>query len=460
MRITKLIILSIFTIFTLQLQAKSKWGLPDSPTGKMGSALLDAIDHEDDQFRREFIETMFTESFLEAFSLEVHLSAFNDTHQSLGEFELVGVKKKAPLQAELVLQSKESDLRIRINYHLEDKEPYRISLMGIEPVASTPRFNDLISLESYLEEQTAAGNFSGAILISKENQPLFKKAYGLASKRYHTSNRVSTKFNIGSINKIFTKVAIYQLYEKQQLNFDDPIGLYITGLRNDLAKKVTIRHLLEHRSGLGHYWNEKYEARLTGLRTVTDYVDLVKDQPLDFEPGDRQQYSNSGYILLGAVVEQVSGMDYFEYIRNHIYSPTEMTSSDHYELDRPEENLATGYTNHNPDGSEGEGYMRNNTYFSLKGSPAGGGYSTVDDLWKFDRALKSGVLFSDSSSDAAKEFTSIGGLGIAGGAPGTSAILESDWNAGYTVVVLSNYDPPLAEELGVEIMAWLRETSP
>jgi D-alanyl-D-alanine carboxypeptidase len=455
-----LFILSLIIAIGSQLQAQSKWGLPDSPTGKMGSAILDAIDHEDDEFRREFIETMFTKSFLEAFSLEVHLSAFNETHKVLGDFELVSVEKRAPFQAEMVLQSKESNQRLKIIYHLEDQEPHRISLMGIVPVASTPRFSDLKSLQIFLEEQTAAGNFSGAVLITKEGHPMFKKAYGLASKRYQVPNKADTKFNIGSINKIFTKAAIYQLYEKQQLKLDDQIGQYISGLRDELAKKVTIRHLLEHRSGLGQYWNDDYEARFTKLRTVSDYVELIKDQPLTFEPGSSQQYSNSGYVLLGAVIEKVSGMDYYDYIRKHIYLPVDMSSSDHYELDQPGENIATGYTNNNPDGSEGEGYLRNNTYFSLKGSPAGGGYSTVDDLWKFDEALKTGTLFSDPASGAAKVFKENGGLGIAGGGPGTSAILESDWNAGYTVVVLSNYDPPMAEELGLEIMGWLREAKP
>ena len=201
----QLIVILIFAIFTLQLQAQSKWRLPDSPTGKMSSALLDAIEHEDDEFRREFIQTMFTESFLEAFSLEVHLNAFNETHQLLGDFELVGVNKRAPLQAELVLQSKESDRRIRIIYHLEDQEPYRISLMGIEPVASTPRFSDLKSLENFLDEQSAADNFSGVVLIAKGEHPIFKRVYGLASKRYQVPNRVDTKFNMGSINKIFSK---------------------------------------------------------------------------------------------------------------------------------------------------------------------------------------------------------------------------------------------------------------
>jgi hypothetical protein len=137
-----------------------------------------------------------------------------------------------------------------------------------------------------------------------------------------------------------------------------------------------------------------------------------------------------------------------------------MISSDHYELDFPVENLATGYTNYNPDGSEGEGFKRNNNYFSVKGSPAGGGYSTVDDLWKFDQALKTGALFSDPDSEVAKFFSTMGGLGIAGGGPGTSAILESDWDAGYTVIVLSNYDPPVAEELGLEIMDFLRNIKP
>jgi CubicO group peptidase (beta-lactamase class C family) len=426
----------------------------------MGSALLDAIAHEDDAYRQEFIQTMFTEFFLEAFSLEVHLTAFNETHQVLGEFELVSVNKNAPLQTELILQSKESDRRVRIIYHLENQEPHRIKLLGIVPVATTPQFSDIKSLEDYLEEQTAAGNFSGVVLITKGDKPLLKKAYGLASKRYLVPNNVNTRFNIGSINKIFTKVAIYQLYEKQKLMLDDPIGNYISGLRDELARKLTIRHLLEHRSGLGHYWNEDYEASIKKLRTVPDYVELIKNQPLAFEPGSSQQYSNSGYVLLGAIIEKASDIDYYEYIRQRIYQPLKMFSSDHYELDIPVENLATGYTNNNPDGSKGEGFLRNNNYFSVKGSPAGGGYSTVDDLWKFDQALKTGALFSDHDSEAAKSFSTMGGLGIAGGGPGTCAILESDWKLGYTVIVLSNYDPPFAEDLGLEIMAWLREIRP
>jgi CubicO group peptidase (beta-lactamase class C family) len=456
----QLIILLIFTFFAFQLQAQSKWGLPDSPTGKIGSALLDAIAHDDDEFRREFIQTMFAESFLEAFSLDVHLTAFNETHQMLGVFDLVSVKKKAAFQAELIIKSKDSKRQVKIVYHLEDKEPYKISLLGIVPVASKPIFSNLEEIKIYLGQETDAGRFSGIVLVAKGERPLLKMAYGMASKRYQILNKVDTKFNIGSINKIFTKVAIYQLYEKQVLRLDEPIGRYLMGLTDELAKKVTIRHLLEHRSGLGHYWNDDYEARLTKLRTVSDYVDLVKNQPLAFEPGSSQQYSNSGYVLLGAIIEKVSGIDYYDYIQQKIYHPLKMTSSDHYELDLPVENLAIGYTNHNPDGSEGEGYNRNNNYFSVKGSPAGGGYSTVDDLWKFDQALRTGSLFSDPNSEVAKSFLSMGGLGIAGGGPGTCAILESDWDAGYTVVVLSNYDPPFAEDLGLEIMAWLREAKP
>jgi CubicO group peptidase (beta-lactamase class C family) len=446
----------LLTLFTVTLNAQSKWGLPPSPTGNAGSAILDAIDQNDENFRQRFIETQYAESFLNAFPLSMHLQIFQETHDLLGKFEIITAKKSGPHIAELLLQSIGSDKRVRIRYQLEDKEPFRIASIGIEPVSTVPKFRDLPSLEAYLEKQSAAGNFSGALLVAKEDEILLINAFGLASKRYDIKNNVSTRFNIGSINKIFTKVAIYQLYEQDKIDLDKPVGFYLSGLSSDLSEKVTIRHLLEHRSGLGHYWNETYRARFSDLRTVADYIELVKDQPLAFEPGTSQQYSNSGYVVLGAVIEQVSGIDYYEYIRKHIYLRAGMTSSDHFELDRPVENLATGYTNNNPDGSEGKGYERNNNYFALKGSPAGGGYSTVDDLWKFDRALKSGSLFSDPGSEAAKIFSASGGLGIAGGGPGTNAILESDWDSGYTAIVLSNFDPPLAEELGMEIMALLR----
>jgi CubicO group peptidase (beta-lactamase class C family) len=434
-----------------------KWGLPDSSTGRAASAVLDAIEKGDDAAVRLFLKEFCTEDFRNAFPEAAHIRVFRQTHDEMGKFDVIGAKKAGPTEAEIVIRSQATGRRLRLRFQLESPDSARISSLMMEPVKEAKRFSSLEEFGAYLDKAAEENRFSGAVLVAKDGRPLLRKAYGMASKRYSAPNTVETKFNIGSINKIFTKVAVHQLVEKGKIGLDDRLGKYVQGFPEEISERVTVRHLLEHKSGMGHYWNEKYEARVARLRTVEDFLEIIRDEPLLFEPGTSDRYSNSGYTVLGAIVEKASGLDYYEYIRRHVCGPAGMTNSDHYELDGPVRDLATGYTNQNPDGSQGEGYERNTLYQALKGSPAGGGFSTLDDMLKFDLFLKEGKFFEDSESDAARMFRRMGGLGVAGGAPGCNAILESDWERGYTVVVLSNYDPPTAEELGLEIMALLRE---
>ncbi len=452
------IMAAAFFLLTAWSSAQSnKWGLPDSATGRAASAILDTIEKGDEAAVRLLLEEFCTDQFRNAFPEESHIQIFLKTHERMGTFELVDAKKAGPTEAEIVIQAQASGERLGIRFRLESPDSARIASLGLVPVRSETRFSSLEELDAYLQKAAAENAFSGAVLVAKDGEPLYKKAFGRASKRYDAPNTLETKFNIGSINKIFTKVAVYQLIEKGEVGLDDPIGRYVTVFPREIADKVTVRHLLEHRSGMGHYWNEKYAARFARLRRVDDFLDIIKDDPLLFEPGTSERYSNSGYAVLGAVIEKATGKDYYTYIRENIYGPAGMTGSDHYERDGPARDLATGYTNQKPDGTEGQGYEWNTLYQALKGSPAGGGFSTLDDLLKFDLALKAGRFFADPESEAARVFRGSGGLGVAGGAPGCNAILESDWERGYTVVVLSNYDPPTAEDLGLEIMAFLRE---
>lgn len=328
-------------------------------------------------------------------------------------------------------------------------------------------FTNVEELERYLEKQTAHNKFSGVVLIAKDGVPLFQKAYGVASKRFKVPNKTDTKFNIGSINKVFTSVATMQLLEKGKLTLDDLINKYLPDFPREVADKITIRHLLQHRSGMGHYWdNEKYKANWSRLRTVDDYIDIIKDEPLHFEPGTNQQYSNSGYEVLGAIIEKVSGQNYYDYIRENIYKPAGMMNTDSYEMDIPVENLAIGYTNFNPIGPKGKGYQRNNIFLhSIKGTPAGGGYSTAEDLLKFVVVLYNHKLLSPKYTDIMlKRYNDVETPGkgpqmvaFAGGAPGINAIMNMSFETRYTVIILSNYDPPTAQELGKSIMKMLTE---
>ncbi|UCE18454.1 MAG: serine hydrolase [Gemmatimonadota bacterium] len=328
------------------------------------------------------------------------------------------------------------------------------------------QFSSTDELDIFLEKQTAEDKFSGVVLIAKDGTPTFHKAYGFASKRFKVPNRKDTKFNIGSINKLFTSVAILQLLEMGKLALDDSIGEYLSDFPEEVADKVTIRHLLQHRSGWGHYWeDETYLATWKDLRTIDDYMEFIENTPLDFEPGTGEQYSNTGYVVLGAIIEKVSRQNYYDYVRDHIFEPIGMKDTDSYEMDDPVENLAIGYTNMSPYGPE-EGYQRENIFMhSVKGTSAGGGYSTAEDLLLFDIALRSdrllrnkytNMLFNNFNNEAEPGPRS-GGVGFAGGAPGINGVIEMNFDTRYTVIVLSNYDPPVAMDLGAEIMDMVRE---
>lgn len=332
--------------------------------------------------------------------------------------------------------------------------------------------NEMQALKEFqdtLNRFVEADQFSGAVLVAKDQAILFQQAYGLAHQGYHIPNQVDTKFNLGSMNKMFTAVAIAQLAEQGKLAFHDPVSKYLLDYPREIAEKVTIHHLLTHTSGLGSYWNDRFFAVWADLRTVDDYLPLFRDDPLAFEPGEKFQYSNAGFIVLGAIIERVSGQDYFTYVREHIYEPAGMRNTDAYEMDRSTPNLALGYTHVNGNGEREEGPRRNNLLFhAVKGGPAGGGYSTVEDLFRFGRAFREHRLLSPESTATLLagrverpdkpgityaygwQNVTVNGhriVGHSGGAPGICAQFDLYLDADYTVVVLSNYDPPMATRI-------------
>jgi CubicO group peptidase (beta-lactamase class C family) len=310
-------------------------------------------------------------------------------------------------------------------------------------------------LKAHVERLAQADSFSGAVLIAKDGKMLWSGAFGIADKNFGVPNKIDTKFNLGSMNKMFTAVAIAQLVERGVLSFDDPVSKWIPGaLKGDAGDKVRIKHLLSHTSGLGSYFTDEWaNTSRASYRSVDDFMKLAQKESLQFEPGSRWAYSNTGMLVAGKVIEAAAKQDYFDYIREHIYKPAGMINSDAYELDLVTPNLAVGYqrevTNNGP-------RWRNNIFMHvIKGGPAGGGYSTVEDLLHFDTALRSGKLvglsYLKTLTTAKPELNSPNygfGFGIfeggkivghSGGFPGISANLDMFLTSGYTVAVLSNY---------------------
>jgi D-alanyl-D-alanine carboxypeptidase len=337
------------------------------------------------------------------------------------------------------------------------------------------KFSNLEEIHQYLSKRAEENGFSGVVLIAKDGKPIFKNAYGYASKRFAVPNAVDTKFNIGSLSKHITSIAILQLAEKGLLNLDDPIGTYLNVFPDSIAKKVTIKHLLTMSSGWDDYWdNEIYIAHRYEYRTVTDYVNFIKDIPLDFEPGTNMQHSNIGFEVAGAIIEKVSNQNYYDYVRKNIYAPAGMSNSDSYDIDGPVKNLAVGYTNENPNDTVKTGYNWNNIYLRLpaRGTPTGGSYSTVEDLFKLVQAHRTYKLLSRDYTNYLLNFFQ-GNLGeppqimkkgiifMFGGAEGVGAALgldmmDDDLRKGYTIIILSNYDFDVTQELYSKIKEFVK----
>jgi CubicO group peptidase (beta-lactamase class C family) len=304
-------------------------------------------------------------------------------------------------------------------------------------------------LEAALDSLSAAGEFSGVVVLARAGQPVFQHAYGFADRAARRPNDVETAFNLGSINKVFTQTAIRQLADAGKLDLDSTLATYWPDYPNrEVARRVTIRQLLQHRSGIGgNIFAAPAGGRRRDVRHNRDFLPLFVSEPLQFEPGSRQQYSNAGYVVLGMLVERLSGEDYYDYVRRHVYAPAGMTRTAAWTVDSLPPNTALGYTTR----GEGESAVPLHPDTDLlpgRGSSAGGGYSTAADLVRFVQALREGKVPGGPPA----------GIGAAGGAPGINAVVEGDLPGGYDLVVLANLDPPAAERVARMVREWLGAT--
>jgi CubicO group peptidase (beta-lactamase class C family) len=330
-----------------------------------------------------------------------------------------------------------------------------------EPSAAPDRSTVAGEIGAGIQELAAQGRFSGAVLIAQDGEPLLKQAYGLADRARDLPNQVDTKFNLGSMDKMFTAVAIMQLVEQGRLALDDTIADHLPDYPNqEVAKAVTIHQLLTHTSGLGDYFeSDRYDELHDQIRSVGDYLPLFVDAPLEFEPGEQFRYSNSGFIVLGLIIEEVTGRSYYDYVRLNIFEPSGMTDTGAYELDAGVPNLAWGYTRFDAEYNETDEIKNYSFWMPMRGGSAGGGFSTVEDLLRFGNALLDHRLLSPASTElvlAGKVRMGERGqyaygfmdrmvenqrvVGHGGGAPGICSLLSIYLDLGYTTIVLTNSD--------------------
>lgn len=327
----------------------------------------------------------------------------------------------------------------------------RFALLGacLLALCVAARAQDLLpKFEEYAQAAAKAERFSGAILVARDGKVLVSRGYGMADFENDVPNTPETKFRLGSITKQFTAAAVLLLQERGKLSVQDSVCKYVAPCP-DAWQPVTIHHLLSHTAGVPDFTGfPDYARTMREPATVEGLVARFRDTPLDFKPGEDWKYSNSGYVLLGHVVEKVSGKSYESFLRENIFGPLGMTNTGYDHAAEVVKRRARGYAA-GPDGPVNANYLDMSIPFA-----AGGLYSTVGDLYLWDQALYGEKLLKKSSLEAM--FTAVRhgygyGYGVAklfnrrvlshgGGIEGFRTSIQRFPDDRVTVIVLSNYE--------------------
>ena len=303
-------------------------------------------------------------------------------------------------------------------------------------------------VEAALDAFAADHRFSGTVLVARNGEVVFAKGYGYADRLAETPNDVRTRFRLGSLTKQFTAMAVLMLHERGLLDINDPICGLIENCPDAWAE-ITVENLLTHTGGVPDFTRfPDYETTKGQPSTLTETIDRFRDVPLDFAPGERWDYTNSGYILLGQIIERVTGLRYEDFIRESLFGPLGMTDTGY---DHNRDDLAVGYVN--AGGAEAD-------YVDMSIPHAAGAlYSSAEDMLKWDRGLADGTLLSDDLQEAMftahASIPDSGGLGYgygwvvgeqfgqpvafhSGGIEGFSANITRFPDDGTLIVMLSN----------------------
>lgn len=422
-----------------------------------------AFNSGDEQLKAFFLENVSPES-LKQRPVEPRLAFHRQVRNDFQKIEIHKVLSATDRQIKLVARSTNGWL---INYTFDlDPATRKIMSMGIEPdedgagsepldyKTPTSPIELAATAEKMFSDLAAVGRFSGTVYIGIKNRPVFARAFGYSDAERKSANNIDTKFNLGSINKTFTRIAIGQLIKQGKLNWDDKLIAVLPDYPNkDAASKITIGQLVTMTSGIGDFATETFWSMdRSQLRDNKDYLTLFAQNRLLFEPGTNRRYSNGGYVVLGLVIEKLSGESYYEYVREKIFKPAGMTETDSFFKNKLPENTAVGFTVFH---QKSHGIGTNENVLPGRGSAAGGGYSTVGDLVKFAEALKARTL--EIPDDDGKFPAQFNALGVAGGSEGVNALFVTNAVRGFTVVVLSNLDEPSAERPGEKLVEWLKQ---
>lgn len=433
--------------------------LPETPAGRRFGAWLRAFNSADPAVYADYINA-------NAPAIAKYIKDDRRFAEVTGGFAVVSIDVGTEQRLSGLLAEPYWDDLTRFTIELEPKAPHQILKLDLEraerpagqEVQTLDEASLITALQERLETQSRDQRLSGVVLFARDDQILFEHAYGFADAAGKRRNRVETRFGIASMSKMLTAVAIMQLVEAGKIDLQAPIGRYLTDYPNQaIATTVTAHHLLTHTGGLGDIFVPEVEKAATDLHAPADYIRVLGARAPEFAPGAKWSYSNYGFVLLGRILEVVSGEDYADYIQVRVLEPAQMTATG--ELVKGES--ATGYTR----GEDGIGWVLKKDGLPEQASPAGGDLSTARDLHRFARALLAGKLLAPAGVELLtrgkvdapygkyaygfKEQMrrSLRVIGHGGSAPGHNSQLDIYPDSGHVLVVLTNQDPPYANRI-------------
>jgi CubicO group peptidase (beta-lactamase class C family) len=469
MNVTRVVKTSFLVLF-VSLFSAAQTPATETPAGRQLTGWLAAYDSTNWDAYLKFLQTNFATPPGRGFQD----AALRDR---TGGYDLKKIAVETSTKVTALVQERAADGFARLTLEVEPAEPHRILKLDVNLIErpaefALPHMSDqqlVAALRKQLDTEASADRFAGAVLVANDGKPIFAQAYGLADREHKIPNTLQTRFSLASMNKMFTAVAIMQLVQAGKVALDDPLGKYLTDYPNkELAAKVTIGELLTNTGGTGDIWGPEFDKHRLELHTLQDYINLYGNRALRFEPGSRWEYSNYGFILIGAVIEKVSGESYYDYEREHVFNPAGMTSTGSATEDRAIPNRSVDYT------KMGTTHWIPNTDAPTNGgTPAGGGFSTAGDLLRFADALRLNKLLDAqhtklmTTGRVANPFgLDAYGFGVQtvnrnqcfghnGSARGVNGDLEMCLDSSYAIVVLANMDPPTAEQVSGFVMGRL-----
>ena len=379
-------------------------------------------------------------------------------------YEFVRFEAASPNEVRAILRNKLMDELQTVILEVEPAPPHRIVTIDRGPAPAqrlrekTSDDQRIADVAAFVERLADADAFSGVVLIAKNGKPLFRRSYGFADRERRIPHRFDTRFRLASLSKIFTGLAIGRLVEQGKLSYEDPLSNFIPDFPDpESAKKVRIKHLLSHTSGLGNYFNQSFFDNIDKMVDVKSILAAVETQPLRFEPGSAVRYSNTGLLLLGRIIEIVTGDDYYAHMDKTMFKPLGLTRTGFPRYDEVGPETALPYQISLTADERAELALAQTVV--KRGAPSGDAASTAPDLLRFANALQSGLIVKPETlrlhSTAKPELNAprfgyamllsprVPGrdiFGHSGDAPGTCTELGMirDMPSSYTVVVLSN----------------------